>query len=142
MGPDPSGMGKILSVADVEAEMDGSGPARDEGKCPAEHEVQLTEGVTVVSLRCWEDAGHPRPHRDKVHGLAWDDSPMTLPWPAHTAALIVRDLIDAGALWVNPAVAGGDSAAGMEAITALQRWDAAVGAAEYLPGVAREDEAT
>jgi hypothetical protein len=122
-------MGKILSVADVEAEMDGSGPARDEGKCPAEHEVQLTEGVTVVSLRCWEDAGHPRPHRDKVHGLAWDDSPMTLPWPAHTAALIVRDLIDAGEEAIRDP---GD----------LDRWHSAISAAEYLPGVAREDEGT
>ena len=137
MGPDPSGMGEILSVTDVETEIDDSPPARDEGKCPAEKWITTPGIQDQIALRCWEDAGHPRPHRDKVHGVAWDDSPMTLPWPPHTAASIVRDLIDAGAAWVDPTLAGDEN---VGAITRLQAWDTAVAAAQYLPGVAREDD--
>lgn len=120
--------GDALAVTDVETEL--AGPARPvDGStgCPAVHDA---DGLVLTCFE--EDPDHPRPHRDKVRGLAWDDSPLTLPWPAHTASLIVRDLIEAGA-GLLPTV--------HDAVTEdhEDRWAAAVEAAMLLPGVVPAD---
>jgi hypothetical protein len=123
-GPDAAPEG--LAVLDVEAELDGTAQVLEDaagGGCPAVHDA---DGIVLTCFE--EDPGHPRPHRDKVRGLAWDDSPLTLPWPPHTASLIVRDLIEAGAdllPTVHDAVTEDHEA----------RWAAAVEVAMLLPGV-------
>ena len=130
IGPDPSGQGEVLDVRDVETELApaGTGDA-PEGRCPAVHRF----GAVEFALTCYEEnADHPRPHRDKVHGLAWDDSPLTLPWPAHTAALVVRDLIEAGAALATRRSPGRPG---------RERWAAAVEVAMLLPGVVPPGEA-
>ena len=121
--PDPD----VMAVADVAAELDPPAPPRDEGMCASE--LVLADSAIVewpVVLRCWETNGHLMPHVDKVHGVRWDTSALSLPWPPRSAALIVRELIAAG-----ESIRGSyNPDSGMDV-----RWDAAVEAAELLPGV-------
>jgi hypothetical protein len=131
-------MGQILSVKTVDVEqelaLDAEPPTREEGRCGARHEIGMGD------LICNEKTpDHLRPHRDTVHGVAWDASPLGLPWPPHTAALIVRDLLDAHQAVIDAPPAG-SAGANADWLAATERWDAAAAAAEMLPGVTRETE--